>query len=144
MPEYNVELVRLMLFTFLRGTLSVVLIIAGTALSLLSIALAFFVPIVITGTIMEILGLSITVTIMAILGLSLMFGGYWIIRNSDGAPLAALYLKLALGFGSTFLVYGLLAAFFGRRLHLPIGYFIAVGFLCVLGFVKFRAYTKYR
>jgi hypothetical protein len=120
-----------MLFAFLRGTLSVVLIIAGTALSLFSIAEAFFGPISIMGT------------IIAILGLSLMFGGYWIIRNSDGAPLAALYLKLALGFGSTFLVYGLLAAFFGRRLHLPIGYFIAVGFLCVLGFVKFRAYTKY-
>jgi hypothetical protein len=86
---------------------------------------------------------SIIGTLIAILGLSLIFGGYWLSRNSDGAPLAALCLKLALGFGGTFLVYGLLAAFFGRGAYLPIGYFIAIGFLCVLGFVKFRAYTEY-
>ena len=123
-----------MQFAFLRGAASFALIFAGAALFLFSIAVAFG---------WDRGSFSIIGTIIAILGLSLMFGGYWSSRNSDGAPLAALCLNLALGFGSTFLVFGLLAAFFGRGLYLPIGYFIAIGSLCVLAFVKFRAYARY-
>jgi hypothetical protein len=113
--------------------LSVVLIIVGTGLYLFSIGVAFG---------WDRGPLSVIGTIIAILGLGLLFGGYWASRNSEGAPLAALCLKLALAFGSTFLVFGLLAAFFGRGLYLPIGYFIGIGSLSVLGFVKFRAYTN--
>jgi hypothetical protein len=120
---------------FLRGGASFVLVFVGAALSLFSIAVAFG---------WDRGPLSLGGTIIAILGLSLMFGGYWLIRNTDGALLAAVCLKVALGLGSTLLVFGLLAVIFGRGLYLPIGYFIALGFLCVFGFVKFRAYTKYR
>jgi hypothetical protein len=118
---------------FLRGAASFVLVFTGAALSLFSIAVAFGWD---RGPI------SLGGTIIAILGLSLMFGGYWSIRTSEGAPLAAVCLKLALGFGSTFLLVGLLTAFLGSDLSMPTGYFIVVGCLCIFGFVKFRAYTR--
>jgi hypothetical protein len=123
-----------MLLTFLRGAASFVLVLAGAALTLFSIAVAYgwgHRP------------LSLGGTIIAILGLTLMFGGYRLVRDTDGALLAAVCLKLALGFGSTFLVFGLLAlCLLGEDLSTPTGYFIAVGCLCSLGFVKFRAYTR--
>jgi hypothetical protein len=74
-----------------------------------------------------------------------MFGGYWIIRDMDGALLAAGCLKVALGIGSTFVVIGLLAIFLAKDVpSIPKGYFIAVGCLCALVFVKFRAYMRGR
>ena len=72
-----------------------------------------------------------------------MFGGYRLVRDTDGALLAAVCLKLALGLGTTFLMVGLLALLRrGEDLSTPTGYFIAIGCLCGLGFVKFRAYTR--
>jgi hypothetical protein len=58
-----------------------------------------------------------------------MFGGYWIIGDMDGALLAVVCLKLALGFGGTILVVGVLAVFLVRDSSAPTGYFIAVGCL---------------
>jgi hypothetical protein len=121
--------------SFFRGVASVLLVFVGGALSLFSIAVAFgwdYGP------------LSLAGTIIAILGLGLMFGGYWLIGNSDGAPVAAVCLKIALGFGSTFLIAGLLTVFARGEGDAPAGYFFAVGCLCVGAFVKFRAYTRDR
>jgi hypothetical protein len=81
--------------------------------------------------------------VIAVLGLSLMFAGYWIIRDMDGALLAAVCVKLALAVGSSFLVVGLFAiliAFDGS----PIAYFIVLGCICTAGFLKFHAYTRDR
>lgn len=118
---------------FLRGAAAFVLMLSGTALSFLSIVAAFgwgHHPTSLGGT------------VIAILGLSLVFGGYWLIRDFDGAPLAAAFLQLALGLGSTLLVYGLLAVFLSGSTDFPMGYFIATGCLSVLGLVRFRAYRK--
>jgi hypothetical protein len=123
-------------FTILRGAASFVLVLAGIVLSLFSIAVAFGWD---RGPI------SFGGTIVAILGLALMFGGYWIIRDMDGALLAAVCLKLALGIGSTFVVVGLLATFLAKDdPSTPIAYFIVLGCICIFGFVKFRAYTRDR
>ncbi len=117
---------------FFRGAASFVLVLAGTALFLFSIAVAFG---------WDRGPFSLAGTIIAVLGLSLIFGAYWLNRNWEAAPLAAVCLKLALGFGSMFLVVGLLDAFLPTDPSTPTGYFIVTGCLCVLGFVKFRAYT---
>jgi hypothetical protein len=118
---------------FLRGTVSFLLVLVGVALFLFSIAVAFG---------WDRGPLSLAGTVIALLGLALMFGGYLLIRKLDGAPLAAVCLKLASGFGSAFLVVGLLALFLPGDVPAPTGYFLAVGCLCVLVFVKFRAYAK--
>jgi len=55
------------------------------------------------------------------------------IRDMDGALLAAVCLRVTLGVGSTFLVVGLPFAFLGNDRSTPTGYFIAVGCLCTLG-----------
>jgi hypothetical protein len=121
-----------MLVTFLRRMLSVVLIIVGAVLCLFSIGVA---------------GgwgrgpLSIIGTIIAILGLVFMLWGYWLVRASEWAPLAAACITITLGLGSAFLVIGLLALFFPNE-SIPTGYLIAVGSVCVLAFYKFRAYLK--
>jgi hypothetical protein len=118
----------------LRGIASVVLILAGSVVSLASLAAAS--------------GLgrgpqSFGGLVIAALGLSLMFAGYWIIRDMDGALLAAVCLKLALAVGSSFLVVGLLAILFALD-GSPIAYFIVLGCICTAGFLKFRAYTRDR
>jgi len=71
--------------------------------------------------------------VIAVLALLIMFGGYWMIRDMDGALLAAVCLRVTLGVGSTFLVVGLPFAFLGNDRSTPTGYFIAVGCLCTLG-----------
>lgn len=81
-------------------------------------------------------------TITAMLGLSLMFAAYWLIRDLDGAVLASGYLKIALGLGSMFLVFGVIALIVRPDPSIPTGYFIATSCLCLLGFVKFRAYRN--
>lgn len=122
-----------MRFQFLRGVASFLLMLVGGALSLFSIAVA---------------GgwghgpLSIAGTIIAILGLSLMFGGYWLVRNMDGGPLAAGCLKVALGFGAALFVIGLISVFIPTGIPSPRGYLLGVGFLCCVAFYGFRAYTK--
>jgi hypothetical protein len=123
----------MVLLTFLRGASSFALVLVGAALSLFSVLAAFgwgHAP------------TSLASTVVAILGLTLMFGGYWLVRNTDGALLAAVCLKVALGLGSMLLVVGLLAVVISGDPLMPTGYFIAVGCLCLLGFVKFRTYTK--
>jgi hypothetical protein len=120
-------------FRFLRGTAAFLSVLAGGALFLFSIAVAFG---------WDRGPLSLAGTIIAVLGLTLMFWGYRSIRNLDGAPLAAVCLKLALGFGSAFLVVGLVALFLSVGTPTPTGYFLAVGCFCVLAFIKFRAYTR--
>ena len=123
----------IVLLRFLRGVASFASVLVGAALSFFSLVAAFgwgHAPISLGGT------------IIAILGLALMFGGYWLIRNTDGALLAAVCLKVALGLGSALLVVGLLAVVISSDPGMPTGYFIAVGCICLLGFVKFRAYTK--
>src|SRR3974390_648730 len=117
---------------FLRGVAAFFLLIVGTAVSLFSVPVAF-------GWGHRLVSLGGAV--IAILGLALMFGGYWLIRDSDAAPLAAALFQVALGLGSTFLVYGLLAAVLSPR-EFPIGYFIFTGCLCIFGFVKFRSFIK--
>jgi hypothetical protein len=119
----------------LRGATSFVLVLVGIALLPFSVVAAFgwgHKPTSFGGI------------VIAILALLIMFGGYWIIRDMDGALLAAVCLRVALGVGSTFLVVGLPFVFLGNDLSTPTGYFIAVGCLCILGWVKFRAYTKDR
>jgi hypothetical protein len=122
--------------SILRGVASFVLVLAGIALSLFSLAIANGFgrrPISFGGL------------IIAILGLTLMFGGYWIIRDMDGALLAAACLKIALGVGSTFVVVGMLALIIAKDdPSIPIAYFIALGCICIFGFVRFRAYTRDR
>jgi hypothetical protein len=119
-----------------RGAASFLLIFAGIAVFVFSIAVAFgwdHGPISFGGA------------VIAIIGLTLMFGGYWMIRDMDGALLAAAGLKVAFGIGSTFLVVGLIAAFLpGDEISVPTGYFIGVGCICIPAFVKFRAYTRDR
>jgi hypothetical protein len=110
-------------------------VLAGGALFLFSIvvALGWHSP------------LSLGGAIIAFLGLAALFGGYWLVRNMDGGPLAAFCLKVVLGFGSTFLVVGLIAAFLpGPDVTTPTGYFLVVGCLCLVAFLKFRAYTRDR
>jgi hypothetical protein len=122
--------------SILRGIASFVLVLAGFALSLFSVAIASGFgrrPISFGGL------------IIAILGLTLMFGGYWIIRDMDGGLLAAAFLKVALGIGSTFVVFGIIALFITKNdPSIPIAYFISLGCICIFGFVKFRAYTRDR
>ena len=121
-------------FPVLRGVASFLLVLAGGGLFLFSIPAAFgwgHSP------------LSFGGTVIAVLGLTLMFGGWWLVRNMDGGPLAAVCLKAVLGLGSTFLVVGLLVVLIlGRDLTTPTGYFLAVGCVCVAVFVRFRAYTR--
>lgn len=122
-----------MQLTVLRGATSFVLVIAGMALSLFSVAVAFG---------WDRGPMSFGGTIIALLGLALMFGGYWIIRDMDGALLAAVCLQLALGIGTTFAVVGSLVL--AKDPSAPIVYFITLGCICIFGFVKFRAYTRDR
>ena len=123
-----------MKFPFLRGVASFVLALAGGALFLLSVAVAFG---------WDRGPLSVGGTIIAISGLGLMLGAYWLVRSLDGAPLAAVCLKVALGLGSTFLLVGLIALFpRGQVLETPTGYFLAVGCLCVVAFYRFHSYTR--
>jgi hypothetical protein len=98
-------------FPLLRGVASLLLVLVGGGLLLFSIAVAFGWD---RGPI------SFGGAIIAILGLAAMFGSYWLVRNLDGGPLAAVCLKVTLGFGSTFLVVGLIAAFLpGQDLTTP-------------------------
>jgi hypothetical protein len=121
-------------FPVLRGVASFLLVLAGGGFFLLSIPAAFGWhrgPISFGGA------------IIAILGLAAVFGGYWLVRNMDGGPVAAVCLKVALGFGSTFLLIGLIAAFLpGPDLGTPTGYFLAVGCVCIAVLIRFRAYTR--
>jgi hypothetical protein len=89
-------------FPVLRGIASFLLVLTGGSLFLLSIPAAFGWyrgPVSIGGA------------VIAILGLAAIFGGYWLVRTMDGGPVAAVCVKVALGFGSTFLLVGLIAAF---------------------------------
>jgi hypothetical protein len=130
--EYDAKLMRLILVTFLRRMFSVVLIIFGAVICLFSIAVA---------------GgwgrrpLSIIGIIIAMLGLVFMLWGYWLVRGSEWAPMAAACVTITLGLGSTLLVIGLLTLFLPNE-STPTGYLIAVGSVCVLAFYKFRAYLK--
>jgi hypothetical protein len=121
-----------MLISLLRGVGAVALIVVGIALYLFSIDVAVGWdrgPFPIIGT------------VFAILGLNFLFWGYWLVRKSDWAPLAGACLTVALGLGSTFVVFGLLVAFFKTE-RSPTGYFIAIGCLCIPAFYRFRAYLK--
>ena len=69
-----------MKFPFLRGVASFVLALAGGALFLLSVAVAFG---------WDRGPLSVGGTIIAISGLGLMLGAYWLVRSLDGAPLTS-------------------------------------------------------
>jgi len=121
-------------FPVLRGVASFLLVLAGGGLFLFSIPAAFGWD---RGPI------SFGGAVIAILGLAAIFSGYWSVRNMEGGPVAAVCLKLALGFGSTFLLVGLIAAFLpGPDLTTPTGYFLAVGCGCVAVLVRFRAYTR--
>ena len=123
-----------MRFAFLRGVASFVFALVGFALFLFSVPAAFG---------WDRGPLSAAGTVIATLGLSIMFGSYWLIRKMDGAPLAAVFLKFALGLGGTFLVVGLIAPFIGgTNPPMPTAYFLAVGCLCIIAFYKFRAYTR--
>jgi hypothetical protein len=121
-------------FPVLRGVSSFLLVLAGGGLFLFSIPAAFgwgHSP------------LSFGGTVIAVLGLALMFGGWWLIRNMDGGPLAAVCLKVVLGLGSAFVVIGLLVMLIlGRDPTTPTGYFLAVGCVCVAAFFRFREYTR--
>src|SRR5690242_10166981 len=122
---------------FLRGAFSFVLVLTGTALFLFS-ALAS------SGWDRgPVLPLAIFSTIVALLGLSSIFAGYWIVRNSDGAPIPAVALKLILGLGSSFIVIGVIALFL-RNPYTPTAYFLMTGCLCIVGFLRFRGYTARR
>lgn len=123
-----------MLLSFLRGVSSLVLVLVGAGLFLFS-ALAS------SGWDKgPLLSIAIFSTILAILGLSSTFAGYYIVRNSDGAPIPAIVLKLILALGSTFIVIGVVALFI-QNPYTPTAYFLMTGCLCAVGFVMFRAYT---
>jgi len=120
----------------LRGAASFTLVLAGAAIFLFSLPVAFG---------WDHGPTSFGATVIGILGLALMFGGYWVIRDMDGALLAAVCVKFALGIGSTFVVVGPLAVLITKDdPTTPIAYFIALGCICLFGFLKFRAYTKGR
>lgn len=126
-----------MLLGFLRGGSSFVFVLAGIVLFLFSALMS-------SGWDKgPLLSIAIFSTIVGMLGLSLIFGGYWIVRNSDGAPILAIVLKVILGLGSTFIVIGVIA-FFIQNPYTPTAYFLMMGCLCALGFFKFRAYTADR
>lgn len=123
-----------MRFAFLRGVASFAFALVGGALFLFSVPVAFG---------WDRGPLSAAGTAIAILGLSTMAGSYWLIRNMDGAPLAAVCLKVALGLGGTFLVVGLIALFIPiANTPMPTAYFLGVGCMCIIAFYKFRAYTR--
>jgi len=115
-----------------RALLAVVVTVAGTALFLFSIAIAFG---------WDRGPLSAIGAALAFLGLVFVFWGYWAIRKSTWAPVVAAILTTALGLGSTFVVVGLLFLFFNRA-HSPTGYFLLVGCLCLPAFYRFRAHLK--
>jgi hypothetical protein len=124
------------LISILRGVGSFVLVLAGFGIFLFSAAASFgggHKPTSFGGT------------IIGNLGLALMLGGYWIVRDMDGALLAAVCLKVALGIGSMLIVVGALALFILKDdPSYPIAYFFALGIICTFGFVKFRAYSRNR
>jgi hypothetical protein len=67
-------------FPVLRGVASFLLVLAGGGLFLFSIPAAFG---------WDHGPLSFGGTVIAVLGLALMFGGWWLVQNMDGGPLAA-------------------------------------------------------
>jgi hypothetical protein len=117
---------------FLRGSACFLLIALGTAIFFFSVAVA-------SGW--DKGPLSILGTLVAMLGVSLIFAGFWLARDLEGAPIAAVYLKVILGLGSVLLVVGLLALII-RPPYLPTGYFVMTGGLSTIGFFKFRGYTS--
>jgi hypothetical protein len=123
-----------MLVKFLQGLLSVFLIVAGIGLYLFSIGVAFG---------WDRGPFSVIGAIIAILGLSMVFWGYWAIRESEWAPLAATCLTIALGLGSTFVIVGVLFLVFKSE-YTPTGYFIVIGCLSIPAFYRFRAYLKHQ
>lgn len=121
------------LLIILRGVTAFVLVGLGLALTLFSIAVAF-------GWDRD--PFSVAGTMIAVAGLSSIFGAYRLLRDRDSAPVAVTCLKLALEFGSSFLIVGLLALFLPSDLPAPVGYFLATGSICIVGFLKFRTYTR--
>jgi hypothetical protein len=122
-----------MISSFLRAAGSVALLLVGGLLFLYSVAVAFG---------WDAGPFSLLGTIIAATALGLMFGGYKLSRELDGGPIAAGCLMIALGLGSSFLVFGLLALFLLRDGSTPTAYFIVVGFFCCLALVKFPTSTK--
>jgi|HubBroStandDraft_6_1064221.scaffolds.fasta_scaffold676739_1 hypothetical protein len=117
---------------FLRGSASFILIALGSAIFLFGFVVAF--------------GwgrkpLPIESTIVALAGISLVFAGYWLVREMDGAPIAVVCLKVILGAGSFLLLVGVLALII-RPSDFPTGYFLLTGSLSVIGFFKFRAHIS--
>lgn len=117
----------------LRGTTAFVLAILGSALSLSSVLFAFVWP-----------GLCGACAIgLALAGLLIVFSSFWITRETDAAPLAAGCLKFLLASGLSLLVLAPLFAIFGPERHgTPYAYLVITGVVCLLGFLKFRAYRS--
>src|SRR5438105_1893934 len=109
--------------SLLRGVSSFIFALAGAALFLFSVGAAFGWD---KGPVFSI---AVGSAAIAAIGLSLIFAGYWVVRDSDGAPLAAICLKWILGFGSTFIVIGVIALFI-QSPYTPTWYFIMTGCLC--------------
>ena len=117
---------------FFRGSACFLLIALGIGIFFFSVAVSFG---------WDRGPLSIPGTLVAILGVSLIVAGYWLVRDLEGAPIAAVCLKAILGLGSLLLIVGLLALII-RPPYFPTGYFVLTGCLSTIGFFKFRGYTS--